>query len=218
MTHVAVIDYGMGNLHSVAKAIEHVGRESGVSLQVSVTSDAEIIRAADRLVFPGVGAIRDCMAEIRHLCIDEILREQVKLKPVLAICVGMQALMQRSEENGGVDCIGLFAGQVRRFDATAKDAAGNTLKVPHMGWNRVRQTRQHPLWAGIPDNDYFYFVHSYFVAPAAPNEVVGESDYPAPFCAALAHKNVFAAQFHPEKSQRNGLQLYRNFLTWNGEA
>ena len=218
MTHVAVIDYGMGNLHSVAKAIEYVGRESAVPLQVSVTSDAAIIRAADRLVFPGVGAIRDCMAEIRRLCIDEILREQVKLKPVLAICVGMQALMQRSEENGGVDCIGLFAGQVRRFDATAKDAEGNSLKVPHMGWNRVRQTRKHPLWAGIPDNDYFYFVHSYFVAPAAPNEVVGESDYPNPFCAALAHKNVFAAQFHPEKSQRNGLQLYRNFLSWNGEA
>ena len=218
MTHVAVIDYGMGNLHSVAKAIEYVGRESAVPLQVSVTSDADIIRAADRLVFPGVGAIRDCMAEIRRLCIDEILREQVKLKPVLAICVGMQALMQRSEENGGVDCIGLFAGQVRRFDATAKDAEGNSLKVPHMGWNRVRQTRKHPLWAGIPDNDYFYFVHSYFVAPAAPNEVVGESDYPNPFCAALAHKNVFAAQFHPEKSQCNGLQLYRNFLSWNGEA
>ncbi len=208
----------MGNLHSVAKAIEYAGRESAVPLQVSVTSDAEIIRAADRLVFPGVGAIRDCMAEIRRLCIDEILREQVKLKPVLAICVGMQALMQRSEENGGVDCIGLFAGQVRRFDASAKDAEGNTLKVPHMGWNRVRQTRKHPLWTGIPDNDYFYFVHSYFVVPAAPNEVVGESDYPQPFCAALAHKNVFAAQFHPEKSQRNGLQLYRNFLSWNGEV
>jgi glutamine amidotransferase len=218
MTHVAVIDYGMGNLHSVAKAVEHVGKQSGLSLKVSVTSDAEVIRAADRLVFPGVGAIRDCMAEIRHLCLDEILREQVKLKPVLAICVGMQALMQRSEENGGVDCIGLFAGQVRRFNDKATDTAGNFLKVPHMGWNRVRQKRPHPMWANIPDNDYFYFVHSYFVAPDAPNEIMGESDYPQPFCAALSHRNIFAAQFHPEKSQSNGLQLYRNFLTWNGEG
>jgi glutamine amidotransferase len=127
-------------------------------------------------------------------------------------------LLQHSEENGGVDCIGLFAGKVRRFSDNARDATGNVLKVPHMGWNRVRQKRNHPMWAGIPDNDYFYFVHSYYAAPEAPNEIVGESDYPQPFCAALSHKNVFAAQFHPEKSQRNGLQLYRNFLTWNGDA
>ena len=217
MTHVAVIDYGMGNLHSVAKAIEHVGKQAGLPLQVSVTADSEVLRAADRLVFPGVGAMRDCMGEIRHLCLDEILREQVKLKPVLAICVGMQALLQHSEENGGVNCIGLFAGNVRRFNDSAKDASGAVLKVPHMGWNRVRQTKAHPMWANIPDNDYFYFVHSYHVVPAAPNEVAGESDYPHPFCAAITHKNVFAVQFHPEKSQKNGLQLYRNFLTWNGE-
>ncbi len=218
MTHVAVIDYGMGNLHSVAKAIEHAGQQAAVPLQVSVTSDPEILRSADRLVFPGVGAMRDCMAEIRRLCIDEILREQVKLKPVLAICVGMQALLQRSEENGGVPCIGLFAGQVKRFADHQLDHAGAELKVPHMGWNRVRQTRAHPLWASIPDNDYFYFVHSYYAAPDAPNEIAGLSEYPTPFCAALTHKNVFAVQFHPEKSQRNGLQLYRNFLSWDGQA
>lgn len=216
MTHVAVIDYGMGNLHSVAKALEHVGKRAGLPLKISVTADAEVLTAADRLVFPGVGAMRDCMAEIRRLCIDEILREQVRKKPVLAICVGMQALMQHSEENGGVDCIGLFAGRVRRFDDRMLDASGAVLKVPHMGWNRVRQTQAHAMWKGIPDNDHFYFVHSYYVAPDAPAEIAGEADYPRPFAAAITHKNVFAVQFHPEKSQRNGLQLLENFLTWNG--
>lgn len=218
MTHVAVIDYGMGNLHSVAKALEHVGKRAGIALQVSVTSDPEVLRAADRLVFPGVGAMRDCMAEIKRLCIDEILREQVKLKPVLAICVGMQALMLHSEENGGVDCIGLCAGQVRRFAEQQKDASGEQLKVPHMGWNRVRQTRAHPMWQGIADNERFYFVHSYYVVPEVKAEIVGECDYPTPFCAALAHRNIFAVQFHPEKSQTNGLQLLQNFLTWSGQS
>lgn len=217
MTHVAVIDYGMGNLHSVAKALEHVGKRSGRALKVSVTADAGVLQAADRLVFPGVGAMRDCMAEIKHLCIDEILREQVRQKPVLAICVGMQALMQRSEENGGVDCIGLFAGQVRHFGTQLRDAQGEHLKVPHMGWNRVRQMQPHPMWQGIADNDRFYFVHSYFVAPESPREIVGETDYPQPFCAALAHRNIFAVQFHPEKSQTNGLQLLENFLGWDGQ-
>ncbi len=217
-THVAVIDYGMGNLHSVAKALEHVGKRAGIPLTVSVTADPEVLTKADRLVFPGVGAMRDCMAEIRHLCIDEILREQVRVKPVLAICVGMQALMQRSEENGGVDCIGLFSGKVRRFEENMHGADGSALKVPHMGWNRVRQAKPHAMWNKIPDNERFYFVHSYYVAPDAPSEVMGESEYPRPFCAALAHKNVFAVQFHPEKSQSNGLQLYENFLTWNGQA
>jgi glutamine amidotransferase len=217
MTHIAVIDYGMGNLHSVAKALEHVAARSGTPAKVSVTSDPGIMRDADRLVFPGVGAMRDCMAEIRHLCIDEILREQVREKPVLAICVGMQALMQHSEENNGVDCIGLFAGKVRRFPEHQVDASGNVLKVPHMGWNRVRQTTQHPMWNGIPDNDYFYFVHSYFVDPDSPVEIMAQSDYPQPFCVALSRRNIFAVQFHPEKSQRNGLQLYENFLTWNGQ-
>ncbi len=218
MTHVAVIDYGMGNLHSVAKALEHVGKRAGITLKVSVTSDPAVLRAADRLVFPGVGAMRDCMAEIRRLCVDEILREQVKLKPVLAICVGMQALMQHSDENGGVPCIGLFAGQVKRFDDHAVDQSGAELKVPHMGWNRVRQTQAHPMWRGIADNSHFYFVHSYYVAPDAPAVIVGEADYPKPFCAAMAHKKVFAVQFHPEKSQANGLQLLENFLGWNGQA
>lgn len=218
MTHVAVIDYGMGNLHSVAKAIEHVGARAGVALKVSVTSDPDVLKQSDRLVFPGVGAMRDCMAEIRRLNIDNILREQVREKPVLAICVGMQALLERSEENGGVDCIGLFRGQVRHFGRDLRDAAGTPLKVPHMGWNRVRQTQPHAMWHKIPDNERFYFVHSYYVAPNERAEVMAEAEYPKPFCVALSHKNVFAVQFHPEKSQSNGLQLYENFLTWNGQA
>ena len=217
-THVAVIDYGMGNLHSVAKAIEHVGRRANLSLKVSVTADPDVLKQADRLVFPGVGAMRDCMAEIRRLHIDAILREQVQQKPVLAICVGMQALLERSEENGGVDCIGLFSGQVRRFADDLRDAQGNVLKVPHMGWNRVRQTKPHPMWHKIPDNDRFYFVHSYYVAPTNTSEIMAESEYPNPFCVALSHRNVFAVQFHPEKSQSNGLQLYENFLSWDGQA
>ena len=218
MTHVAVIDYGMGNLHSVAKALEHVGKHAGSALKVSVTADPELLQQADRLVFPGVGAMRDCMAEIRRLRIDAILREQVQVKPVFAICVGMQALMQRSEENGGVDCIGLFNGQVRRFNDQMRDAGGNPLKVPHMGWNRVRQKQQHPMWNKIADNERFYFVHSYFVAPDNDAEVMAEAEYPEPFCVSLAHTNVFAVQFHPEKSQVSGLQLYENFLSWNGQS
>jgi len=214
MKHVAVIDYGMGNLHSVAKALEHVGR----GIKVSITADPAVLRAADRLVFPGVGAMRDCMGEIKRLCIDEILREQVKLKPVLAICVGMQALMQSSDENGGVACIGLFAGKVQRFADTLQDVSGQALKVPHMGWNRVRQSRPHDMWKGIADNDRFYFVHSYFAVPDAPADTVGSADYPAPFCAAMSRKNIFAVQFHPEKSQRNGLLLLENFLGWDGQS
>jgi glutamine amidotransferase len=208
----------MGNLHSVAKAIEHVGARANVALKVSVTADPDVLKQADRLVFPGVGAMRDCMAEIRRLNIDTILREQVREKPVLAICVGMQALLERSEENGGVDCIGLFKGQVRHFGHNLRDADGTPLKVPHMGWNRVRQVQRHAMWHNIPDNERFYFVHSYYVAPEARSEVMGEAEYPNPFCVALSHTNVFAVQFHPEKSQANGLQLYQNFLTWNGQA
>lgn len=217
MTHLAVIDYGMGNLHSVAKALEFVGACAGKQIKVSVSSDPAVLQAADRLVFPGVGAMGDCMAEIRRLGLDEILREQVQHKPVLAICVGMQALMQSSDENGGVACIGLFAGKVKRFVDHQRDEHGELLKVPHMGWNHVHHKKPHPMWQGIEDNGRFYFVHSYFVAPDSDLEVVGETSYPQAFCSALARKNIFAVQFHPEKSQSNGLQLLENFLSWNGQ-
>jgi glutamine amidotransferase len=212
---VAVIDYGMGNLHSVASALEHVGAG-----EVHVTCDPALLRAADRVVFPGVGAIRDCMGEIRRLGCDQLLQTALSTerKPVLAICVGLQALMSRSEENGGVDCLGFVDGQVRFFGDDLRDDEGGRLKVPHMGWNRVRQTRPHPLWAGIEDGSRFYFVHSYYVDAAERELVAGSVDYGVRFDAALARGNLFAAQFHPEKSHTAGLRLLRNFIDWDGSC
>lgn len=214
MNRVAVIDYGMGNLHSVAKAIEHVGE----NLQVSVTADEKTIMAAHRIIFPGVGAMRDCMGEIKRLGIDDMLRRLVEDRPVFGICVGMQALLEHSEENNGIDCIGLFKGNVKRFPENMSNEQGERLKVPHMGWNEVTQTGTHPMWSGIADGSRFYFVHSYYVVPKNADEIVGESSYPETFTAALARPNVFAVQFHPEKSQTVGLQLYKNFLEWDGAS
>ena len=209
---VAVIDYGMGNLHSVASALQHVGAE-----RVLVTHDPALIAEAERVIFPGVGAIRDCMAEIRRLRCDELLHTVLETRhiPVLAICVGMQALMEHSEENEGVDCLGLLPGRVRFFGENLRDAAGGRLKVPHMGWNRVEQTLDHPLWSGIAVTARFYFVHSYYVE-AVPELVAGRTEYGLEFAAAIARENLFAVQFHPEKSAESGLQLLRNFLTWDG--
>ena len=214
MNRVAVIDYGMGNLHSVAKAVEHVGN----NLQLSVTADEKTIMAADHIIFPGVGAMRDCMAEIRRLGIGDMLHRLAEDRPILGVCVGMQALLEHSEENGGVDCIGLFKGNVKRFGSDMKDEHGERLKVPHMGWNVVSHTHNHPLWQDIADNSRFYFVHSYYACPSDPADIVGESAYPENFTAALAKQNVFAVQFHPEKSQTAGLQLYKNFLSWDGSC
>lgn len=217
MNKVAVIDYGMGNLHSVSKALESLGSD----IHVDITSDAACILAADRIVFPGVGAIRDCMAEIRRLGVDHIVRDAISAgKPVLAICVGMQALMNSSEENGHVDCLGILPGEVKRFGGSGVllDQQGQRLKVPHMGWNNVQQTFAHPLWQGIDDNSRFYFVHSYYVEPADQNQLAGESEYGHRFAAALSKDSLFAVQFHPEKSQHCGLQLLRNFLDWDGRC
>ena len=212
---VAVIDYGMGNLHSVESALLHVGAES-----VVVTHDAELIRQADRVVFPGVGAIRDCMVEIRRLRCDELLSLALKEqhKPVLAICVGMQAMMTRSQENEGVDCLDMLDGEVRHFGSPLLDADGERLKVPHMGWNGVKQTKAHPLWNGIEDGERFYFVHSYYVHASDRSLLAGTVDYGVTADAALAVDNLFATQFHPEKSHRAGLQLLRNFLEWDGSC
>ena len=221
MNKVAVIDYGMGNLHSVAKALEHCGK----NVSVTVSSDAETILAADRVIFPGVGAIRDCMAEIRRLGIDEIVAEVIQTKPLLGICVGMQALMESSQENGGVDCLGLVKGQVKLFTNGQADGKpvllesdGEALKVPHMGWNIVQQTQSHPLWSGIADGTRFYFVHSYYITLDPSEAAAGMTHYGVDFAAALSKGNVFAVQFHPEKSQHGGLQLLSNFLAWNGES
>lgn len=221
-THIAVIDYGMGNLHSVASALQHVAPHA----KVEVTADANRVLEADRVLFPGVGAIRDCMAEIRRLNFDTAMAEAIASgKPILAICVGLQALMDRSEENGGVPCLGHFAGEVKGFANSpdfrrARDkgaASGERLKVPHMGWNQVRQTMAHPLWQGIPDLSRFYFVHSYCVQSSDAAVIAGLCHYGIDFGAALARANVFAAQFHPEKSAEHGLQLLKNFVAWNGQ-
>ena len=212
MSTVAVIDYGMGNLHSVAKALEHAGRS-----KVVVSHDAKTILAADRVVLPGVGAIRDCIAEIRRLGLDAVIREAVASKPFLGVCVGMQALMDFSEENGGTECLGILPGQVRYFgDPLSDPDSGATLKVPHMGWNQVHQECAHPLWDGIPQDARFYFVHSYYVTPAKPELLAGSSQHGVKLAAALSRNNVFATQFHPEKSQQVGLKLYDNFLNWDG--
>ena len=214
MSTIAVIDYGMGNLHSVAKALEHVG--DGV--EVWVTADPEKVRAADRVLLPGVGAIRDCMAEIRRLGVDQEVAEAIASgKPFLGICVGFQALMQHSEENGGVDCLGHFDGRVNYFGDGLKEA-GERLKVPHMGWNQVEQTIDHPLWADIPDNSRFYFVHSYYVKAQQTELVAGRTRYGVDCDVAMARDNVFMTQFHPEKSHTVGLQLLKNFLNWNGKV
>ena len=210
---IAVIDYGMGNLHSVASALEHVAPDA----EVIITSDAEVIKSADRVIFPGVGAIRDCMAEIRRLKFDVLMPEVIASgKPVLGICVGMQALMNHSEENGGIDCIGQMDGKVKFFGTDLKDVEGVHLKVPHMGWNQVVQIVDHPLWQGIEDGSRFYFVHSFYVKAGSSEQVMGRCDYGVTFDVALSHENLFVVQFHPEKSHTAGLQLLRNFVQWDG--
>lgn len=209
---VAVIDYGMGNLHSVASALSHVAPEQNVI----VTSDPAVVAAANRVIFPGVGAIRDCMAEIKRLGFDKLLCEQIATgKPVLGICVGMQALMDHSEENGGVDCIGILPGKVRFFGENHTDRTGAHLKVPHMGWNQVHHN-DHPLWTGIEQDARFYFVHSFYISANDIGQVAATCDYGVQFHAALAKNNLFAVQFHPEKSHTAGLQLLKNFLYWDG--
>ncbi|MEW6354440.1 MAG: imidazole glycerol phosphate synthase subunit HisH [Pseudomonadota bacterium] len=212
---VAVIDYGMGNLRSVCKALERVA----IGARVTLSSDAASILQADRVVFPGQGAMRDCMAELKQRNLETVVRECVRAKPFLGICMGLQVLMDFSEENDGRAGLGIVPGQVRRFsDGLADPVSGARLKIPHMGWNQVRQTRPHPLWRGIPQDSRFYFVHSYYVAPDDADLTVGATDYPNTFTSAIARDNVFAVQFHPEKSQRAGLALLANFLQWNGTA
>ncbi len=211
METVAVIDYGMGNLHSVAKALEHV---APADTRIIVTPDPEIIRHADRVLLPGVGAIRDCMAEVQKLGVGELVREvAASSRPLMGICVGMQLLLEHSEENDGVDCLGLLPGNVRFFGKELTDNDRNRLKVPHMGWSQVHQ-HDHPMWKDIPQNSRFYFVHSYHVH-SDESLVAGECEYGVKFHAALAKENIFTTQFHPEKSATVGLQLLSNFLNWN---
>jgi glutamine amidotransferase len=210
MTDIAVIDYGMGNLRSVAKAIEHVAPD----LTVSVTSDPRVVMRAGRVVFPGPGAMPDCMREMDARGLSDAVMTAARERPFLGICIGLQMLFERSEE-GDVAGLGLLPGRVRRFAAEAMvDAEGVKLKVPHMGWNEVYQTIAHPLWEGIAPASRFYFVHSYYVEPATPQLMAGYTRYPSPFACAVASDNVFAVQFHPEKSQAAGLRLLANFVAW----
>lgn len=216
---IAIIDYGMGNLHSVSSALSHVAP----SADIIVTSDQKTIANADRVIFPGVGAMRDCMSEIRRLEFDRAVNNVIQSgKPILCICVGMQALLSSSEENGGIDCLNNIEGSVNFFggDQQFRQACetGPKLKVPHMGWNQVTQTKPHTMWEGIENNARFYFVHSYFAKPAQSSVTYGQSHYGLDFTAVMAQNNLFAVQFHPEKSHDNGLKLLSNFVTWNGKA
>ena len=208
-TKVALLDYGMGNLHSASKALSAVGAE------VTITHDPKVVAAADKIFFPGVGAMRDCMIGMRDAGIDEVIKDAIFNKPVMAICVGMQALFKSSAENGGTPCLGILDGTVNAFNPSWSDVHGDAIKVPHMGWNTISgMDASHPLWQGIEDNSYVYFVHSYYCAPKNDAQVAAICDYGQPFCASILQDNLFATQFHPEKSHTAGLQLLKNFVDW----
>lgn len=213
MQRIAVIDYGMGNLHSVAKAIEHVAPDD----EVIVTDDESLIRTADRVVFPGQGAAADCMAAIHQHKLVKLIPEMVALRPFLGICMGFQVLFDHSEENAGIDCLGVIPGKVKRFAHPLLGADDERLKVPHMGWSKVTQETDHPMWQAIDDDSRFYFAHSYYCTPASPDCVSGYCDYGHKIAVSVAQDNIFACQFHPEKSADNGLQLLRNFVQWDGK-
>ena len=207
---IAVLDYGMGNLRSVSKAIEHVAGDA----QVRVTDDHEFIQNCDRVVFPGQGAARDCMVAIGQHHLNQAILDAAANKPFLGICMGLQVLMQHSEENDGTDLLGLFDGDVVRFDANAKGDNGLPLKIPHMGWSCVHQQQDHPLWNGIEQDSRFYFVHSYHVQPGDDSIVAARTEYATNFVSAVSRDNLFAVQFHPEKSADAGLRLLENFVNW----
>ncbi|MFC5551950.1 imidazole glycerol phosphate synthase subunit HisH [Massilia aerilata] len=208
---IVVVD-GLGNLRSVAQALRAADPEA----EVIVSSDAAVIDAADRVVLPGQGAMRDCMNSLRESGAEEAVLRAMKTRPVMGVCVGEQMLFDASEENEGTPGLGLLPGKVVRFQLDGKlQADGSRFKVPQMGWNRVRQVRAHPLWDGVEDGAYFYFVHSYYAQPANPQDTIGEADYGGAYCCAVARDNIVATQFHPEKSAAAGLRLYRNFIHWN---
>jgi glutamine amidotransferase len=214
---VAVVDYGMGNLRSVSQAVMHVAQGSG--FEVLVTADPDVVYAAERVVLPGQGAMPDCMRELRDSGLKEAVLDAAARKPLLGVCVGMQMLLSHSEEGPpgeGTAGLGLMQGDVIRFRLDGQlQPDGSRYKVPQMGWNQVIQVRPHSLWAGVPDGASFYFVHSFYARPSDPRHIAGEADYGGRFTAAIARDNIFATQFHPEKSADMGLALYRNFLRWN---
>jgi glutamine amidotransferase len=211
MNKIVVVDYGMGNLRSVAQALRHVAPEA----DVRISGELADIKSADRLVLPGQGAIPDCMRCLRESGLQDAVVEASRSKPLFGVCVGEQLLFDWSEE-GDTAGLGLLPGKVVRFQLDGQlQEDGSRFKVPQMGWNRVKQALPHPLWQGIADDSYFYFVHSYYAVPGNPAHTVGETQYGAPFACAVARDNIFATQFHPEKSSAAGLQLYKNFVHWN---
>ncbi len=210
MTDIAVVDYGMGNLRSVHKALEHVAP----NVNTVVTSDPEVVRQAQRVVVPGQGAMPNCMRELESRGLRDTVMEAAASKPFLGICIGLQMLFEESEE-GHIKGLNILPGKVRHFPAPAMVMPdGQKLKVPHMGWNQVHQTMTHPLWDGIADDARFYFVHSYYVETENATAIAAQSEYPFQFTCAVAKDNIFAVQFHPEKSHVAGLKLLSNFAQW----
>jgi glutamine amidotransferase len=211
---VAVVDYGMGNLRSVSQAVAHAALASD-DVKVIVTGNPEEVLAAERIVLPGQGGMRDCMRELADSGLKQAVLEALRTKPVMGVCVGMQMLLDHSEEQD-TPGLGVIPGRVRRFRLEGQQQSdGSRFKVPQMGWNRVRHARPHALWHGVPDGAWFYFVHSYYAEPADAHHSAGVTQYGLDFTSAVARDNIFATQFHPEKSAADGLTLYRNFLRWN---
>ena len=209
---VAVVDYGMGNLFSVSQAVKHVA--AGTDIEVVVTQKPDEVYAAERIVLPGQGAMRDCMRELEGSGLKEAVLDAAARKPLMGVCVGMQMLLDHSEEQD-TPGLGLIPGRVKRFRLEGRlQPDGSRYKVPQMGWNRVHQTRAHPVWGEVPDESWFYFVHSFYAETSDPRDSAGQSDYGLRFTCAVARDNIFATQFHPEKSAASGLALYRNFLHW----
>jgi imidazole glycerol-phosphate synthase subunit HisH len=218
MKKVAVVDYGMGNLRSVTQALMHVAADA--KLEVVWARTPQDVMDAERVVLPGQGAMRDCMHELHASGMFDAVMHAARHKPLMGVCVGMQMLLDHSQE-GDSNCLGLIPGRVVKFDLAGQHQPdGSLYKVPQMGWNRVFQTPadgagRHPVWGDVPDGSYFYFVHSFYAQPSDPRNSVGETDYGQRFSCAIARDNIFATQFHPEKSAEHGLALYRNFLHWN---
>lgn len=211
MSTVAVLDYGSSNLRSVAKAVEFVAEKRH---KVIVSDRAEQIRSAERVIFPGQGAIGQCMHSLREKGLDTVIRDCIRNKPFLGICLGLQSLLDSSAEDGGTAGLGILPGTVVRFQNNIRDQHGDLCKIPHMGWNRVHRRDGHPLWNGIEDGAWFYFVHSYYASPRRLQDVAATTQYTVEFTSAAARDNIFATQFHPEKSQKAGLALLKNFLEW----
>lgn len=211
MSRIVVLDYGTSNLRSVARALEYA---AAADQRIEISDRAERILAADRVVFPGQGAIGQCMRSLGEKALDSVITECIRTRPFLGICLGLQSLMDWSEEDGGTDGLGIIRGKVLRFPAGMKDTNGQPCKIPHMGWNQVKQQNRHALWKGIEDNSRFYFVHSYYVQADNSEDIAATTDYAVTFTAAVARDNIFATQFHPEKSQHSGLTLLKNFLDW----